>query len=321
MAFIKLVKPSSNEEKHTHTVLDTIELTPKLIAAWKSPPFQRELKINAKVQQCGEEIKQAGGVLPGVITIGVLDGQVYTVDGQHRIAGWLHSGMETGYADVRTHWFNTMAEMAAEYVTLNSPLVRMRPDDILHGMEASSPHLQRIRRKCGFVGYDLVRRSERAPVVSMSAFLRLWTGSRHDAPTNSGSGMAALGEMDENETTHAIDFLGVCFEAWRRDHEYARLWGTLNLSLSAWLYRRMVLGERVVANTRFARFSKDDFRKCLLGLSAEAAYLEYLVGRNNSAEHRPPTYQRIKAIFQKRYLAETGKPAKLPSPPWAHGYH
>lgn len=317
MATIRLVRPSSAEEKQTRTTLDVVELTPKLVAAWKSPPFQRPLTINAKVLAVAEEIRQAGGVLPGVVTLGVLDGEIYIVDGQHRIAAWLQTALPTGYVDVRTHWFTTMSEMATEFVKLNSQMVRMRPDDILRGLEPSSAALQKIRRKCGWVGYDMVRRSERAPVLSMSTFLRCWAGTKTDSPKTVPS-LLALASMDEAETEAAIEFIGLCFEAWRRDVEYQRLWGALNLTLCAWLYRRLVRGERITASQRVERFSKEAFRKCLLALSAEAAYLEYLVGRNLGDRDRAPAYARVKTIFQHRYHAETGKQVRLPAPEWSH---
>jgi hypothetical protein len=316
---MKLIKPSSVSEKQTRTTMDTIELTPKLVASWKSPPFQRDLKFNAKVLAVSAAILRAGGVLPGVITIGILDGDTYIVDGQHRLAAWLHTAMMVGYADVRTHWFESLGDMANEFVLLNSPLVRLKPDDILRGLEPSTVALQRITRKCGFIGFDAVRRgSEKAPVLSMSVFLRTWVGTKPDVPSTGASGMTALASMDEAETTAAIEFVQLCFEAWRRDVEYARLWGSLNLTLCAWLYRRIVLGERMTGTSRSYRFTKEQFRKCLMALSAEPQYLDYLVGRNVGERDRAPAYARMKTIFQRRYLADTGQSLRLPSPAWAH---
>jgi hypothetical protein len=314
---MKLVRPSSAEEKHTRTTLDTVELSPKLVASWKSPPFQRDVTMTPKVLCCGEEIRVQGGVVPGVITLGVLDDIVYIVDGQHRLHAFLASCLTIGYADVRTHWFTTMADMANEYVKLNSALVRLRPDDILRGLEQSNPYLKRIKEKCPYIGYDLIRRSAKAPVLSMSMFIRTWAGTKADVPRSMGA-IPALSMLDEDETTHAIEFAALCLEAWRRDPEYSRLWGGLNLTLCAWLYRRLVLGERITPSSRVDRFTKDHFRKCLLALSAETPYLEYLVGRNIGERDRSPCYARIKTIFQKRYQEETGKAVRLPQPAWSH---
>ena len=41
---IKILKPATEAEKATQTTLDTIELTPKIFATWKLPPFQRPLR-------------------------------------------------------------------------------------------------------------------------------------------------------------------------------------------------------------------------------------------------------------------------------------
>lgn len=314
---MKIVKPSTSPEKLTRTTVDTVELTQKLVGSWKSPPFQRDLKINSKVLAVAEEITRDGGVIPGILTIGVLESETYLVDGQHRIAAWQQTGLTEGYADVRTHFFATLGDMANEFVRLNSSLVRLRPDDILRGMEPSSPALQRIRRKCGFIGYDMIRRSEKAPVLSMSVFVRAWAGTRAEVPSLNGAVPSAQ-SMDETETTAAIEFATLCYESWRRDTEYARLWSILNLTLCAWLYRRTVLGEKLTSASRVARLTKDEFRKCLLALSAEEHYVDYLVGRNLSDRDRAPTYARIKAIFQRRYLAETGKAIRLPGPTWSH---
>jgi hypothetical protein len=315
---MKIVKPASGPERQTHSTVDTLELTPKLVASWKSPLFQRELKINAKVQMVTEEIKRQGGVVPGILTLGMCDNERYIVDGQHRAAAFLNTGLDVGYADVRICWFASMGDMAKEFVRINTALVRMRPDDVMRGLEPCTPALQRIRRKCGYVGYDVVRRSQKSPVISMSTFLRVWSGSRGDVPRSSMSSTDALAMMDETETNLAIEFIGLCFEAWHRDVEYARLWSTVNLTLCAWLFRRVVLAENSTKGNRILRMSREEFRRCLLSLSAEGSYLEFLVGRNMGDRDRAPAYARIKAIFQRRFQAETGKQIALPAPAWSH---
>jgi hypothetical protein len=315
---MKIVKPSSSSEKQTRTTVDTIEITEKIINSWKNPPFQRELKVNAKVMAVAEQIARDNGVLPGILTIGVLDGETYVVDGQHRLSAFSQSGVLVGYADVRMHWFETMGDMAKEFVLLNSSLVRLKPDDILRGMESSTPALQKIRKRCVFVGYDMVRRGDNSPVLSMSTFIRTWIGSRGEIPQPWNS-TNALQAMDESETNKAIDFVSLCFEAWHRDRAYARLWGTLNFSLCAWLYRRLVLGDNITAAQRVTKLTKDDFRKCLMALSAEGQYLENLLGSNMGDRDRGPSYGRIRTIFMRRYLVETGKTLRLPAPPWTHG--
>lgn len=313
---MKIVKPATGPEKQCRSTMDTIELNQKRVSSWKSPPFQRPLKVNAKVMAVSEEIRKNGGVIPGILTIGVLDGETYVVDGQHRLAAWLQTGLDVGYSDVRMHWFENLGQMAEEFVRLNTSLVKLRPDDILRGMEPSTPALQMIRRKCGFIGYDMVRRGHHSPVLSMSTFIRCWMGSKSEVPSPNSS-LEAVASLDEAETAHAIEFVGLCFEAWTRDYEYLKLYGALNLSLCAWLYRRAVLGQATHSNSRLDRLSKEEFRKCLMAASAEALYLDWLVGRNLGDRDRSPAYSRLKAIFVKRYQADSGRSLRLPAPAWS----
>lgn len=318
MATIKLVRPKSESEKHTRTTVDTMELTPNLVAAWKLPPFQRRLKINNKVLAVAEKIKADRGVLPGILTLGVLDGDIYVVDGQHRIHAFTLADLSYGYADVRTVFFGDMAEMADEYEELNSQLVRMQPDDKLRAMELSNVTLQRLRKKCPFIGYDNVRRdSKNSPVLSMSTFIRTWTGSRNDTPNQGLTCRDAVLSMNEKDTDDSIEFAQLAFSVWQRDHEFFRLWGAANLSICMWLYRRMVLSEGTSKTSRWSKLSRDQFRKALMSLSADGVYLDYLVGRTLGDRDRPPTYSRVKAVFHKRLKEETDTKLMFPQPAWA----
>lgn len=311
---MRLVRPSSESEKQTRTTVDTLEITAKMIETWTLPKFQRELKINAKVLALSQEVMHNGGVLPGIITLGAFDGKVYIVDGQHRLEAFKLAACPVGYVDVRTHFFESMGDMAKEYVLLNSSLVKLRPDDIFRGLESSTPALQRIRKRCPFIGYDFIRRNDKSPILSMSTFIRNWMGAKPEFPTLALSGMDALAAMDDKEISDAIDFAGECFGAWNSDREYVRLWSALNLSLCAWLYRRVVLGHNISA--RATRFTRDEFRKGLMSLSADSAYLDFLVGRNAGERDRAPAYARIRASLQRRYLADTGRKLTLPAPAW-----
>jgi hypothetical protein len=316
---MRLVKLTGEAERATQTTVDTIEITKKLAASWKSPPFQRELRPTPKVVGLAESI-QKHGVMPGVLTLGVLDGDVFIVDGQHRLHAFLLADVLVCYADVRTHYFTTMGQMADEFVQLNSSLVRLRPDDILKGMEQSNVQLQKIRCKCPYVGYDRVRSgSSNAPVLSMSTMLRVWDGSRSDVPSMGGAGAATIAAQLEDRGVAALcAFLQLCFTAWRRDPEYTTLWGSLNLVLCAWLYRRVVIGNPGKGQSRSNKLTDDQFRKSLLSLSAADDYIEYLVGRRISDRDRAPSYNRMKAIFARRYWDEHKQKLLLPSPPWAH---
>jgi hypothetical protein len=307
---------NTEAKRATHTTIDTIEFSVEKSKAWKSPPFQRPLRINEKVRNLAQQIKEDGGVLPGVITIGIIGREEYLLDGQHRREAFYLSECATGYADVRKRFFDDMSEMGEEFVNLNSQLVRLRPDDIMRGLEGTIPTLTYIRSECSFVGYDQIRRNERSPILSMSALLRSWFGSGTDVPAASTTPAAIRArDMQMTDAEALVDFLKIAVKAWGRDPEYARLWSNLNLVLCMWLYRRTVLSQFSPNTTRL---NKDLFGKRLLSLSTSSPYLDYLLGRHLSERDRSPAYGRIKALFAKRIEMETGKKPRLPGPAWAH---
>ena len=316
MPLLKFAKPSGDAERATQTTLDTIELTPQMVAAIKIPPFQREVRINQKVSRLTEDIRRTG-VFPGILTLGILDGATYIVDGQHRLNAFLAAGIPVGYADVRMHYFNSMAEMANEFVQLNSQLVRLRPDDILKGLEQSNVFLQRIRRRCDYVGYSALRRGARAPVLSMSTLLRVWAGTRGDIPVMWTTAVMVADQLDDSETDMLVEFLGVCYDAWHRDVEYTRLWGALNLSLCGWLWRHVVRAEIAKSKTRSDRLTLDQFKRGMMALSASQDYLEWLVSRTHAEVNRAPAYNRIKTILAARYMQDQKSKLRLPQPSWA----
>jgi hypothetical protein len=55
----------------------------------------------------------------------------------------------------------------------------------------------------------------------------------------------------------------------------------------------------------------------LIGLSADANYTEWLVGRNMSDRDRSPCYGKIKSIFARSLERELGKKIYMPKPEWA----
>lgn len=317
MTTLKIIKPATEAERTTLTTLDTIEVTPDLVRSWKLPPFQRPLRVNDKVLALAQQIKRDDGVIPGVFSIGQLKNDRWLIDGQHRRESFLISECLVGYVDVRTCHFASMADMGEEYVNLNSRIVQMRPDDILRGLEDSYPALAKVRKRCAFVGYDQIRRNERAPVLSMSALLRCWNGSSGDVPKSGGVSAAQLATtLQSDEADGVADFLDLAFKAWGRDPAYARLWSSLNLTICMWLWRRVVLGTGMTASTRYHRFTPEQFKKCLMSLSA-SDYVDWLLGRNSQSRDNSPAYSRIKTILVGRMQVELGRKIIMPQPAWA----
>ena len=187
------IKGGREVPKSSRRTMETLIFSVAEVSGWLLPPFQRPLRVNEKVRALSETIKEDGGVIPGILTLGKLTGEkrMWLVDGQHRIEAFKLSGLAECICDARLCQFDTMAEMAEEFVELNSALVKMRPDDILRGLEGTIPALQIIRQGCAFVGYDQIRRNNTsAPILSMSALLRCWVGASTDTPTSTQAGLS-----------------------------------------------------------------------------------------------------------------------------------
>lgn len=304
--------------------MDTKIFSIEEVNEWKIPPFQRPLRTNAKVLSLAEVMRQEGGSIPGVVTLGHIanDKTVWLVDGQHRAEAFKLSGLPECIADVRMCSFDSMAEMAEEFVGLNSALVKMRPDDILRGLEGSNAALKFIREHCEFVGYDQIRRnSSTAPAVSMSALLRCWASSAGETPGGAQRQIPAhvhAASLDRLAAEKLVVFLQVARAAWGGDVEYARLWGALNLTICMWLWRRLVLEEERGVK-RFVRLTPEQFKKCLMSVSASSDYNDWLRGRVMGDRDRSPCYARLKAIFVARLQDESRDKKKpmMPLPAWA----
>jgi len=326
MGTVVAIKNAQHPPKAAQSRMETIIVTQAMVNSWRIPPFQRELRINAKVREVTEQIK-VNEVVEGVLTLGTLRADsniLYIVDGQHRIEAFKLSGLEEAIADVRVCIFSNFAEMSDEFVRLNSSLVRMRPDDMLRGMENTVPALREIRRSCEFVGYgQLRRRSGSGPILSMSALLRCWVASQWETPA-SGSGAVTGGSvglalsLDQKSTANLIAFLSTAHAAWGRDPEYFRLWGNLNLTLCMWLWNKLVIDRDRSGNRwRMVVLDIPQFKKCLMSVSADADYVAWLQGRNLTDRDRSPCYGRLKAIFSRRLTEETREKPFLPQPAWA----
>ena len=321
MGTVISIKGAREAPKALQSRMDTLILDQDMVSKWRIPPFQRPLRINEKVRLVSEQMKSSESI-EGVITLGkhTADQAFYIVDGQHRVEAFKLSGLSEVIADVRICAFDSMSEMADEFVRLNSNLVRMRPDDILRGLEGSTPALKAIRRSCEFVGYDQIRRGRSSPIVSMSALLRCWNAASGEVPTSGGGGSAAVlaQSLDQTSQQNLIAFLATAHAAWGRDPEYHRLWGNLNLAVCMWMWNRLVIDRERIGSKRYDVLNVLEFQHCLMSVSADGDYLAWLPGRNLSDRDRSPCYARLKGIFSRRLRDDAkGKKPSLPSPAWA----
>lgn len=294
--------------------MDTMLITQDSVAKWRVPDFQRPLKVNQKVRDLAEALKTNGGVIEGVITLGIYDDNWYIVDGQHRLEAYRLSELKEGLVDVRIVEFDTIAEMADEFARLNDHIVRMAPDDKLRAMEKSNDALALIRSKCRFVGYGQIRRNPNTPILSMSMVLRMWDASSKEVPIAHGAVTDLARELAKDEAGAMADYLLTVYGAWGIDPEYARLWSSLNLTLMAWLWRRMVTGRYSATSTKL---SKDEFIRCCMALSASGPYLDWLVGRKCHPRDLSPCYTRVKTLIVARLAQEGHAKVRMPQPSWA----
>lgn len=203
-AHLRIVKPSTEAEKGTRTTLEPAVVTPALVKSWKAPPFQRPLKENSsKLADVTQEIRSTE-IIPGVVTLGVIEKVLWLIDGQHRVQAFLNSELPEAFVDLRYAHFLDMSEMAKEFKKLNGKIANMMPDDLLRAEEQSNPVLRKLRRDCPFVGYGQVRRNPKSPIVSMSALLRCWFGSAPEVPSTGG---LSANDVVERLSEDALGFL------------------------------------------------------------------------------------------------------------------
>lgn len=317
--------PRRNDvQGRARSMMEVVSVTPDSVAEWQAPPFQRPLMETRKVLEIADSIKSDGGIIPDVITLGYLQGSseptLYLLDGQHRRRAFVLSGCVEGIANVRYCSFASMGEMGDAFVRINTPIVRMRADDTLRAMSSSSEALQRLRRECPFIGYDHVGDRSGSTILSMAIALDIWHMSRRETPGMDGTGVAAKLDVLSNEPADlaaACRFFGLCYEAWNRETSSKRLWGKLNLTICAWIYRRIVIAE-VTPQTRSVRVDDAQFRRCLMALAADDKYSDWLVNRGVGERNRGPAYAHVKALMMARLREDTGsKSVKLPQPAWA----
>jgi hypothetical protein len=320
MAMILQLRGTREAPKAVRSRMETIIFSVKEAENWHRPPFQRPIRINDRVRDSAEQLKGNGGIITGVLTLGKFDGKTWIVDGQHRIEAFKLSGIQETIADVRICDFDTLAEMADEFVRLNTALVKMRPDDVLRGMESANPVLQKIRKHCAYVGYDNIRRNEYAPILSMSQVLRCWWASGAETPTLLAVTAATISEsLDAQGVEQLTQFLNIAHGAWGRESTYARLWASLNMTMCMWLWRRLVLERTRPATKRFVILNAALFSKCMMSLSADSHYIDWLAARKLSDRDRGACYNRIKSLWVKRLIAEGVNNPKFPSVEWAAG--
>jgi len=310
--------------KAQRSTMETLIITPDQVNSWRIPSWQRPVSVNAKVEEIAAEMREDGVSMSGQLTLGTLPNDLkvyYIVDGQHRIEAFRISGMGEIIADIRVVHFDTMAEMADEFVKLNTAIKKMKPDDLLRGLAPNMPNLQRIMRECPFIGYTHIRRKgSGGPLVNLATVLRGWDKSSTETPSGSSRGLSitqVASAQDNTSTANLIKVMSLMDNAWGRDPEYYKLWGNLNMTICMWLYRRMVIDTTRKGGARVSVLSDTQFKHCLMALSANSSYLDWLVSRTLNDRDRSPALSRIKTIFTRRLIEDGMTKPYLPQPAWS----
>ena len=310
--------------KAERSSMDTLLLTPDILNSWVLPEFQAPLRINTKVRQIADKLREEIGTatISGVITLGLLPGDrnlFYLLDGQHRRAAALESGRTEFIADVRVKHFDTMEEMALEYLDLNSAISTKTPDDRLRALQESHKPLQLISKECPYIGYRYIRANPESPVVGMAAVLRRWRGAGFETPSITGAGGSApvlAMSLTMEDAEQIVRFMHVAFTAWKKDIENSRLWAALNMTMCMWMWRVLVLDRDRSGSRRYVTLNIEQFKNCLLGVSADAEYVAWLAGRSMAERDRAPCYRRLRAIFLARIHGDFEGKVRMPQPIW-----
>ena len=282
------------KDRNTETKVETIVFTRAEAEAWEVPPFQRPITVNQKVRDLAEELIRNGGIIPDVLTFGVLDRRTYLIDELQKRNAFMLANLAEGYADTRTIYVDSMAELGRTFVRLNSHLVAMKPDDNLRGLEASLPVLAYIRKQCPFVGYGTVNRGKSQVVTSMSVVLRAWAISAPDVPGATHAVLTVAESLTEEDGRQLAKFLQAAYNAWGKEIEYGRFWTAINLTLNMWMYRRIVL---TAYSAKTQKIDDAQFTKCLMTLSADPHYGDWLLGRKLGQIDRGPCLSKIRDIY------------------------
>jgi hypothetical protein len=320
------IMPFARPKSEVEPTLEKTQMETKVLSLaemynWQLPPFQRDEVQTKKVIELADELKCNGGMVSGVILLGMMRSKeqsslpavIYLVDGQQRRCACGLSGLEEFIADVSLKFYDSMADMAEDFKRVNSRLVPLRPDDLLRAYEITNINLNKLREDCPFVGYGNIRRCDRDPILSMSVVLKGWFGSGLPTPGQQSQAVQLVERFDDNQRQLLTVFLLAAHTAWGSDRQYHRLWSNLNLVMCMYLYRKLVLEP----NPRRPPLPIEMFRKCLMSVSANTSYCDWLQGRSISERDRSPCYRRLKTIFADRLAIEYhGKIFKLPKPEW-----
>lgn len=318
----------------------TAIFTPERLDEWNRPEFQRPLLINQDVQGMARKMmleaaadKEGMCSIPGIILFGRFLGDDYLLDGQHRIFGafalacgkralegtteFLTEGgvrPKMALASTETRHYNSLSEMAQAFVNAQKKLVALKADDSLRALEYTNTYLRDLREACPFIGYEKNKNTKDRIMISMSAAIRTWFGSGATPATGPECSRAAS-YLDETETARLISFFIACERAGWVDSMWPNLWGTLNIGLNMWLWRKLVLGKenKFRGGGDFMALTVQQYAECMKGLKTPE-YAKFLKSRALRFQDRLITYEYIQDLFMPELARQGIIGPKFPVP-------
>lgn len=275
--------------------LDGINLLAKT-GVWKIPDWGREPKVNRHVLSVAEDLKECNH-LSSTLVLGVYDNTIWRIDGNHRLLGFLLSGIPNMLAHCMVHYCDGHKDMYRIYKIYQRHLRTPTKDDNLKGLAETRDPLQTIKNRCKFVTYETVNDTE-SRRIRMSAVIRAWYDSVPYIPKHIRANIEEQAvKIEETEARKIVEFLLACKEGLSIQVPF--LWKPINITLLMWLYRRLVWGEIDVESedVEYSRLTKDEFILGMLGLQTNNYY--GTLGTRELERDRFGAYTSLMSYFKK----------------------
>jgi hypothetical protein len=248
---------------------------------WKVPPFQRHILLNKRFFTLVAEFRQTHCLPYGTLLIGCWNSILYVVDGNHRMAACIESGVPAIRANVQYVRFDTYVAMVAAYNKVQIPIKVSTPNDRLKVLADLHPPLQSIANACNFVTFSKAAAGQAGQLLTMSMLIQVWEWSKVNPPRPFGG--ASLEDLAKPLTQVDADNLIIFFQLCRfRFGLSPALWRAQNLALCLWLYRRLVLQENVDGE-KWSNLTPAEFSVGLAGL-VNGLYETCVTGKQLSSD-------------------------------------
>lgn len=281
------------------------------------PEFQRGFQRNKKFEEVKDYIV-ARHEIPGELTIGILDGMPLALDCQHRIHAFLDTDLESVKVTVVQFTNGSYQDYAREFTLRNSQIRALDTNDRLRGMAPNLPLINKLVNDFPFMSFAAAKSGDN---LSVSTVLSTWNKATQDTPSATNPVAEIASVLTDSEYLRMAAFIQCAHRAWGDPvRSNKMLWSSLTLTMTAWLYRRVVEPVEDPAR-KVTKIDDLTFSKCLMGVAADPTFSDWVVGRRLGRRDRGPAYNRVKEIFVQRLRHEypERKNINLPQPRWSRG--